>query len=99
MLSFFNYLIQVYSFFWISHSWINLPKSDLVWVFLQDYKSVITLHAETIDEKPCTLVVKSYVVNIPDGNTKEDTELFIEALVKCNLKSLANVCERLAVRA
>ena len=94
MLSFFNYLIQVYSFFWISQL-----QMMMMWLFSQNYKSVVTLHEETIDEKPCTLVVKSYVVNIPDGNTKEDTELFIEALVKCNLKSLADVCERLAVRA
>ena len=56
----------------------------------------MSLHEETTDEKPCTVVVKSYVVDIPDGNSKEDTQLFVEALLKCNLKSLADLCERLA---
>jgi abscisic acid receptor (PYR/PYL family) len=56
----------------------------------------MSLHEEIMDEKPGTVVIKSYVVDIPDGNTKEDTQLFVEALLKCNLKSLADLCERLA---
>jgi abscisic acid receptor (PYR/PYL family) len=59
---------------------------------------VVSLHEESADgeRQTCTLVVKSYVVDIPDGSTREDTELFIEALVNCNLKALADVSERLA---
>ncbi|RWV86716.1 hypothetical protein GW17_00051356, partial [Ensete ventricosum] len=43
-----------------------------------------------------TLVIESFVVDVPDGNTKDDTCFFVEALIKCNLKSLAVVSERLA---
>ncbi|PKU85330.1 abscisic acid receptor PYL8-like [Dendrobium catenatum] len=65
---------------------------------LKNYSSVITLHPETIDERPGTLVIESFVVDVPDGNTKDDTCFFIEALIKCNLKSLADVSEHLAVQ-
>jgi abscisic acid receptor (PYR/PYL family) len=68
-------------------------------VCFQNYRSVVSLHEERADgerQQPCTLVVKSYVVDIPDGSTREDTELLIEALVNYNLKTLADVSERLA---
>ncbi|KAI3907064.1 hypothetical protein MKX01_027965 [Papaver californicum] len=65
---------------------------------LQNYSSVITLHPEIIDGRPGTLVIESFVVDVPDGNTKDETCYFVEALIKCNLKSLADVSERLAVQ-
>lgn len=65
---------------------------------LQNYSSVITVHPESIDGRPGTLVVESFVVDVPDGNTKDETCFFVEALIKCNLKSLADVSERLAVQ-
>lgn len=63
---------------------------------LRNYKSITTLHTETVEGKPGTLVLESYSVDIPDGNTKEDTMFFVEAVIKCNLKSLADISERLA---
>ncbi|XP_024985641.1 abscisic acid receptor PYL8-like [Cynara cardunculus var. scolymus] len=65
---------------------------------LQNYSSVITLHPETIEGRPGTLVIESFVVDVPEGNTTDETCYFVEALVKCNLKSLADVSERLAVQ-
>lgn len=66
--------------------------------FLQNYSSMITLHPEIIDGRPGTMVIESFVVDVPDGNTKDETCYFVEALIKCNLKSLADVSERLAVQ-
>ncbi|KAJ0940360.1 putative polyketide cyclase/dehydrase, START-like domain superfamily [Helianthus annuus] len=65
---------------------------------LQNYSSVITLHPEIIEGRPGTLVIESFVVDVPDGNTIDETCYFVEALIKCNLKSLANVSERLTVQ-
>lgn len=64
---------------------------------LQNYSSIMTVHPEVIDGRPGTLVTESFVVDVPDGNTKDETCFFVEALIKCNLKSLADVSERLAV--
>jgi len=64
---------------------------------LQNYSSIITVHPESIDGRPGTLVIESFVVDVPDGNTKDETCYFVEAVIKCNLKSLAEVSEQLAV--
>jgi abscisic acid receptor (PYR/PYL family) len=66
---------------------------------LKNYSSILTVHPETIDGQPGTLVVESFAVDIPDGNTDDETCYFIKALLKCNLKSLADVSERLASQA
>ncbi|XP_057967954.1 abscisic acid receptor PYL9-like [Malania oleifera] len=65
---------------------------------LKNYSSIITVHPEIIDGRPGTLVIESFVVDVPDGNTRDETCYFVEALIKCNLKSLADVSERLAVQ-
>ncbi|KAJ6795172.1 abscisic acid receptor PYL8-like [Iris pallida] len=65
---------------------------------LRNYSSVLTAHPEIIDGRPGTLVIESFVVDVPDGNTKDETCYFVEALIKCNLKSLADVSERLAIQ-
>lgn len=65
---------------------------------LQNYSSVTTVHPEIIDGRPGTLVIESFLVDVPDGNTKDETCYFVEALIKCNLKSLADLSERLAVQ-
>ncbi|KAJ8616284.1 hypothetical protein MRB53_035656 [Persea americana] len=65
---------------------------------LRNYSSKITLHPEIIDGRPGTMVIESFVVDVPEGNTKDETCYFVEALIKCNLKSLADVSERLAVQ-
>ncbi|KAL0445528.1 UNVERIFIED_CONTAM: Abscisic acid receptor PYL8 [Sesamum latifolium] len=65
---------------------------------LKNYSSTITVHPEIIDGRPGTMVIESFVVDVPEGNTKDETCYFVEALIKCNLKSLADVSERLAVQ-
>ncbi|XP_052178943.1 abscisic acid receptor PYL3 [Diospyros lotus] len=65
---------------------------------LRNYSSTISVHPEVIDGRPGTLVIESFVVDVPDGNTKDETCYFVEALIKCNLKSLADVSVRLAVQ-
>ncbi|KAL4575753.1 hypothetical protein LXL04_011838 [Taraxacum kok-saghyz] len=65
---------------------------------LRNYSSIISVHPEVIEGRPGTVVVESFVVDVPEGNTKEETCYFVQALIKCNLKSLADVSERLAVQ-
>ncbi|XAR62977.1 hypothetical protein NMG60_11022747 [Bertholletia excelsa] len=65
---------------------------------LKNYSSIITVHPETIDGKPGTLVIESFVVDVPHGNTKDETCYFVKALINCNLKSLADVSERMALQ-
>lgn len=64
---------------------------------LTNYSSVITVHPEIIDGRPGTMAIESFVVDKPDGNTKDETCCFVESLIKCNLKSLAGISEHLAV--
>ncbi|CAH9092996.1 unnamed protein product [Cuscuta epithymum] len=65
---------------------------------LKNYSSVITLHPEMIDGRPGTLVIESFLVDVPEGNTREETCYFVNALINCNLKALADVSERMAVQ-
>lgn len=66
-------------------------------LILQNYSSVITVHPETIDGKPGTMVIESFMVDVPDGNTKDETCYFVKALINCNHKSLSEVSERMAM--
>lgn len=79
-------------------SLICLSAVYLYLLFFQNYSSVISVHPEVIDGRPGTLVIESFVVDVPEGNTKDETCYFVEALIKCNLKSLADVSERLALQ-
>ncbi|XP_010536853.1 PREDICTED: abscisic acid receptor PYL5-like [Tarenaya hassleriana] len=58
---------------------------------LKNYRSVTTVH-ESPDGRG-TRVVESYVVDVPTGNTKEETCSFIDTIVRCNLQSLAQLAE------
>ncbi|KAJ0082756.1 hypothetical protein Patl1_10506 [Pistacia atlantica] len=58
---------------------------------LENYHSTTTLHESEGGSK--TMVTESYVVDIPPGNSKEDTWTFAEAIIGWNLKSLATVSE------
>ncbi|KAI5663226.1 hypothetical protein M9H77_22549 [Catharanthus roseus] len=58
---------------------------------LSNYRSVTTLHQKGNG----TVVVESYVVDIPGGNTTEETCVFVDTIVKCNLQSLAKIAEDL----
>ncbi|XP_024392547.1 abscisic acid receptor PYL8 [Physcomitrium patens] len=61
---------------------------------LQNYWSVTSLHRHEIQGQMGTLVLESYVVDIPDGNTREETHTFVDTVVRCNLKALAQVSEQ-----
>ncbi|CAL9080680.1 abscisic acid receptor [Musa troglodytarum] len=65
---------------------------------LKNYSSIVSAHPEIIDGRPGTLVIESFVVDVPDGNTKDETCYFVEALIKCNLKSLAEISEHLPLQ-
>lgn len=43
-----------------------------------------------------TVVVESYVVDVPPGNTKEETCVFVDTIVRCNLQSLTKIAENMA---
>uniref|UniRef100_A0A7N0R884 Uncharacterized protein n=1 Tax=Kalanchoe fedtschenkoi TaxID=63787 RepID=A0A7N0R884_KALFE len=62
---------------------------------LKNYSSVITVHPEMVDGRRGTLVIESFVVDVPEGNTKDETCYFVQALINCNHKSLADVSERM----
>ncbi|XP_073154654.1 abscisic acid receptor PYL4-like [Henckelia pumila] len=63
---------------------------------LANYRSVTTLHAA--EDGGGTVVVESYVVDVPQGNTKEETCVFVDTIVKCNLQSLAHTAQASARR-
>uniref|UniRef100_A0A0D9VED6 Uncharacterized protein n=1 Tax=Leersia perrieri TaxID=77586 RepID=A0A0D9VED6_9ORYZ len=62
---------------------------------LKNYSSVLTVNPEVIDGQPATLVIESFVVDVPQGNTADETRHFVEFLIWCNLRSLSLVSERL----
>ncbi|XP_042489951.1 abscisic acid receptor PYR1-like [Macadamia integrifolia] len=47
-------------------------------------------------EKIWTVVLESYVVDVPEGNTEDDTRMFADTVVRLNLQKLASVTEGLA---
>ncbi|KAF3662875.1 Abscisic acid receptor PYL1 [Capsicum annuum] len=63
---------------------------------LRNYRSVTTVHELNDDGKTWTVVLESYVVDVPEGNTEEDTRLFADTVVKLNLQKLATVTETMA---
>ncbi|CAM0910384.1 unnamed protein product [Alopecurus aequalis] len=60
---------------------------------LKNYSSILTVHPEVIDGHPGTLVIESFVVDVPERNTKGNICYFVENLLRCNLRSLADVSE------
>ncbi|KAJ0240629.1 Abscisic acid receptor PYL1 [Hirschfeldia incana] len=61
---------------------------------LRNYKSVTTVHGfERDGGRIWTVVLESYVVDVPEGNTEEDTRLFADTVIKLNLQKLASVSE------
>ncbi|XP_023736269.2 abscisic acid receptor PYR1-like [Lactuca sativa] len=65
---------------------------------LRNYHAVTTVHEiiSAVDAPPITVVLESYVVDVPEGNTEEDTRLFADTVVKLNLQKLASVTEAMA---
>ncbi|XP_057867782.1 abscisic acid receptor PYL4 [Cryptomeria japonica] len=64
---------------------------------LHNYRSVTTLHhyrpPAPATAAPVTFVIESYVVDVPLGNSRDDTRLFVDTIVRCNLQSLAHISE------
>ncbi|KAK4261450.1 hypothetical protein QN277_004444 [Acacia crassicarpa] len=60
---------------------------------LRNYRSVTTVHGFVSNGKFWTVVLESYVVDVPEGNTEDDTRLFADTVVKLNLQKLAAVTE------
>lgn len=66
---------------------------------LENYRSYTTLHEICdADGKAGAMVIESYAVDVPEGNSPEDTCLFADTIVKCNLQSLAHISEQLPRR-
>ncbi|KAJ8484627.1 hypothetical protein OPV22_017112 [Ensete ventricosum] len=65
---------------------------------LANYRSVTTLHQDGGSGGGRTVVVESYVVDVPPGNTTEETRVFVDTIVRCNLQSLARTAQGLFKR-
>ncbi|OMO86591.1 Polyketide cyclase/dehydrase [Corchorus olitorius] len=58
---------------------------------LRNYRSVTSVNEFEKDGKVNTIVLESYIVDIPEGNTGEDTKMFVDTVVKLNLQKLGVV--------
>ncbi|KAK7310725.1 hypothetical protein RJT34_08417 [Clitoria ternatea] len=59
---------------------------------LQNYRSVTSVNEFRNEEgNVYTIVLESYIVDIPQGNTEEDTKMFVDTVVKLNLQKLGVV--------
>ncbi|XP_030547201.1 abscisic acid receptor PYL12-like [Rhodamnia argentea] len=73
---------------------------------LVNYRSTTTLHEDDREEEGegaagrpddnRTTVIESYVVDVPKDSNEEDTRSFAETIIRCNLRSLAEVSEKMA---
>ncbi|XP_073129543.1 abscisic acid receptor PYL2 [Henckelia pumila] len=58
---------------------------------LNNYRSVTSVNDFNKNGKLYTIVLESYIVDIPQGNTEEDTKMFTDTVVKLNLQKLGLV--------
>lgn len=58
---------------------------------LNNYRSVTSVNEFNKEGKVYTVVLESYIVDIPEGNTGEDAKMFADTVVKLNLQKLAVV--------
>ncbi|BAT82525.1 abscisic acid receptor PYL2-like [Vigna umbellata] len=58
---------------------------------LKNYRSVTSVNEFRKEGRVYTIVLESYVVDIPEGNTEEDTKMFVDTVVKLNLQKLGVV--------
>lgn len=58
---------------------------------LNNYRSVTSVNEFNKEDKVYTIVLESYIVDIPAGNTGEDTKMFVDTVIKLNLQKLASV--------
>ncbi|OMO66294.1 Polyketide cyclase/dehydrase [Corchorus olitorius] len=66
---------------------------------LKNYRAVTSVN-QFVDQggKVYSLVLESYSVEIPEGNTEEDTKMFVDTVVKLNLRNLADVAMAAALQ-
>ncbi|TYH60636.1 hypothetical protein ES332_D08G308500v1 [Gossypium tomentosum] len=55
---------------------------------LRNYRSVTSVSEFKEEGKVYTVVLESYIVDIPEGNSGEDTKMFVDTVVKLNLQKL-----------
>jgi abscisic acid receptor PYR/PYL family len=61
---------------------------------LRNYRSVTSVtefQLRAPGQRPYCVVVESYVVDVPEGNTEGDTRMFTDTVVKLNLQKLAAI--------
>ncbi|KAA8519649.1 hypothetical protein F0562_013906 [Nyssa sinensis] len=66
---------------------------------LENYQSTTTVHQGGEDQEEAggkTVVIESYVVDVPASSSSEDTCLFANTIIGCNLRSLAMSAEKIA---
>ncbi|KAK9689973.1 hypothetical protein RND81_09G095400 [Saponaria officinalis] len=63
---------------------------------LKNYCSVTSVNEISQKGKVYTIVLESYIVDIPEGNTAEDTKMFADTVVKLNLQKLTELTEMIA---
>ncbi|KAF6151338.1 hypothetical protein GIB67_040611 [Kingdonia uniflora] len=66
---------------------------------LRNYRSVTTVNefrSTAEGEKIWTVVLESYVVDVPEGNTENDTRMFADTVVRLNLQKLASLTEEMS---
>nr|AWU67708.1 ABA receptor PYL1 [Gladiolus hybrid cultivar] len=66
---------------------------------LRNYRSVTTVtEFRNDDGKVWSVVLESYIVDVPEGNSEEDTRLFADTVVRLNLQKLASLAESTSPR-
>ncbi|GAA0139240.1 hypothetical protein LIER_00827 [Lithospermum erythrorhizon] len=60
---------------------------------LRNYKSMTTVHEVESEGRKWTIILESYIVDVPEGNSDEDTMLFADTVVRLNLQKLASVSQ------
>ncbi|KAL9247403.1 hypothetical protein vseg_020839 [Gypsophila vaccaria] len=63
---------------------------------LKNYCSVTSVNEISQKGTIYTIVLESYSVDIPEGNTVEDTKMFADTVVKLNLQKLTELAEMTA---
>ncbi|AEE84069.1 Abscisic acid receptor PYL13 [Arabidopsis thaliana] len=62
---------------------------------LVNYKSKTKVVASPEDMAKKTVVVESYVVDVPEGTSEEDTIFFVDNIIRYNLTSLAKLTKKM----
>lgn len=61
---------------------------------LVNLRSKTTVVASPEDEAEKTVVVESFVMDVPEGNSEEDAILFVDTIIRFNLVSLAKLTKK-----